>query len=361
MMNNDYYLCFTSKDCTNLIKETIIKAEESIDIEAFYFREEGVGLEILNLLIDKAKEGLKIRLILDHLGSYALSNSNILKVLLESNVKIKFFNSILPFSKNQKSLWFLRDHRRTILIDNKQLLTGSFCIGGPTNNWIEIGILIKDELNINKARRVFNKTWVKTHGKTFNIGSVNKKDMSDTNDFNYITQSPLQLRKYIYKYYVRSIKNSSESIYIVVPYFMPNQRFIRRLIKASKRQVSVNLILSEETDVKILDLARNACIKNLLDNGINIYFSKYMIHSKFTIFDNKEAFIGTMNLDSRSINYNYECGLKILNPECIKSLNTYIKDFLIKNSTKIELNSWNQRSLWLKTKERFFWFFRSIL
>lgn len=360
-MNKDYCLSFTSKECLNSIKRIINDAENSIDIEAFYFREDGVGREILNLLIDKTKQGLQIRILLDHMGSYEISNSSVLKVLAINNIKVKFFNSIFPFSKNQKSIWFLRNHRRTILIDDKYLFTGSVCFGEPTINWKELGIVIKDRMAINKAKKIFNKTWFKVYGHTFNIGSTSKKDLSNIYSFNYITQSPLQLKRYIYRYYLRSIKEAQESIYLVAPYFVPNKRFIRHLTKASKRHVAVNVVLPLKTDTSIVDLARNTHIHNLLKHGVNIYFHDEMIHSKFAIFDNKEGFIGTMNLDNLSLSYNYECGLKILNRDCILDLTEYIKNDLISGSQRMDLNTWNKRSFSTKIKEKIVWIFRRFL
>jgi cardiolipin synthase len=278
-----------------------------------------------------------------------------------NNIKVKFFNSIFPFSKNQKSIWFLRNHRRTIIVDDKYLFTGSVCIGESTINWRELSIVIKDRIIINKVKKIFNRTWFKVYGHTFNIGSTNKRDLSDIYDFNYITQSPLQLKRYIYKYYLRSIKEARESIYLVVPYFVPNKRFIKHLLKASKRHVNVNIVLPLKTDINIVDLARNTYIHNLLKYKINIYFHSEMIHSKFAIFDNKEAFVGTMNLDNLSLTYNYECGLKILNQNCISDLIRYIKGELIPQSQKMDLNTWSRRSFSIKVKEKIVWIFRKFL
>jgi cardiolipin synthase len=360
-MDNDYKLSFTSRDCIDSIKNIIDKADHSIDIEAFYFIYDTIGGELLDLLIAKAAQGVQIRLLFDHVGSYEISKSPIIKYLRANGVKVKFFNSIFPFSRNQKTIWFLRNHRRTIIIDDKYLFIGSVCFGEPAIEWKELGIVIKDRIIINKTKKVFNRTWFKTYGHTFNIGSTSKKDLSNIYNFNYITQSPLQMKRYIYRYYLKSIKESKSCIYLIAPYFVPNKRFIRHLIKASKRHVSVNIILPANTDLKIVDLARNTYIHNLLKNGVNVYFHNEMIHSKFAIFDNREAFIGTMNLDNLSFSYNYECGLKVLDQKCISDLTHYVTNDLIAKSNKIEMNEWSKRSLITKIKEKFVWLFRKLL
>lgn len=361
-MNKNYELSFTSKECIDSIKNNISKAKISIDIELYYFINDNIGSEILNLLRQKAHEGLKIRVLLDHVGSYEFSKEKkTLKELQDCDIKILFFNSILPFTKNKKTFWFLRDHRRTIVIDSEYVFTGGVCISNKTINWKELGIFIKDKELALKTRSVFNMTWKKVYHPSFNIGSTIKNDLILLKDFNYVTQSPLQFKRHIYKYYIKSIKASKESIYLVSPYFVPDRRLKRQLIRASKRHVNVHIIIPKNTEIFTVDLARNTYINQLLKAGIHIYFHNEMIHSKFSIFDNKEAFIGTLNLDNLSLKYNYECGVIVVNYECVSEINNHIKNDLIQYSTKLTLNSWKNRSFLIKILEKFVWLFRKLL
>jgi cardiolipin synthase len=360
-MENNYTLSFKSKDCLNNIKEKITHAKTSIDIEIFYFMEDNIGSDFLILLIEKAKQGLKIRVLLDHVGAYDLTNSKTLSILKDYNIKVLFFNSLLPFSKNRKTIWYFRNHRRTIIIDKEYVFTGSVCIGESTTEWIELGIFIKDNTLAEKAQTIFNQTWNKVYQSTFNIGSVSKKEIESKDDFSYITQSPLQFKRYIYKYYLESIENAKGDIYLISPYFIPNRKFIRCLIDASKRKINIFIIIPEKTNWSIVDLARNTHLHKLLKNNINIYFHKKMVHSKFAIFDNQEAFIGTMNLDNLSLRYNYENGVKVLNKQCISDLNNHIQYDLLPDCTKVDLKSWNNRGWHLKILEKFVWIIRSFL
>lgn len=360
-MENNYTLSFKSKDCLNSIKEKITHAKTSVDIEIFYFMEDNIGSDFLILLIEKAKQGLKIRVLMDHVGSYDLANSKTLSILKRYNIKVLFFNSLLPFSKNSKTIWYFRNHRRTIIIDGEYIFTGSVCIGQPTVDWIELGIFIKDINLVEKVQKIFNETWNKVYQPTFNIGSVSKIDLDARNDFNYITQAPLQFKRHIYKYYLQSIKKAQKDVYMVSPYFVPNRKFIRYLIDASKRKINITIIMPEKTNWTVVDLARNTHLHKLLKNGVSIYFHKKMIHSKFAIFDNKEAFIGTMNLDNLSLSYNYENGVKVLNQNCILDLNNHIKNDLLPECTKIDLESWKNRGLLLKILEKFVWIIRAFL
>ena len=108
--------------------------------------------------------------------------------------------------------------------------------------WIEIGIFIKDKIKIESIEKIFNKTWKKVYHKSFKIGSskrINKKNIKllepdYINNIEYITQSPLQFQRNIYKYYIQSIKKTKQSINLISPYFSPNKKLIKVLKKASK-------------------------------------------------------------------------------------------------------------------------------
>ena len=360
-MNENYQLSFKSKDCINSIKEKIKGAKTSIDIEVFYFIEDKVGSDFLILLIKKAKEGLKIRLLLDHVGSYDLAGSKTLEILKRHSIKVLFFNSLLPFSKNSKTIWYFRNHRRTIIIDQEYVFTGSVCFGEPTSDWLELGIFVKDTGIAKRVQIIFNQTWNKVYHPTFNIGSVSANDLKAKNDFNYITQAPLQFRRHIYKYYLKSIKNATETVYLVSPYVIPDTKFVRYLIAASKRQVKIHLIIPKKTEWVIIDIARNTHIHRLLKHNIHIYFHEKMVHSKLAIFDNKEAFVGSMNLDNLSLRYNYENGIKVLNQQCVAELDNYIQTELLPHCVELNIESWSNRGLIMKIVEKFVWTIRRFL
>lgn len=355
-----YKLSFTAKECINLIKSRIESAKYSIDIEAYYFNSDNTGTEILNLLKKKAAEGLKIRLLLDHVGSYRLDKKIIIKDLKSHNINIRFFNSILPFSKNRKSFLFLRNHRRSIIIDNDYTFTGSICFGDSMKHWLDLGIFINDNKLNEKTKKIFDSTWNKVYYPTFKIGKITNKDLNNGDEFMYLTQAPLQFQRYIYKLYLNNIKNSEKRIYLIAPYFIPDKRFLRYLKKAVNRGVDINIILPIKSNWMIADIARNTYLSNLFKLNIKIRFIEKMIHSKFAIFDNTSAFIGTMNLDNLSLRYNYESGVFIKNKECVDDLISYTESLMTK-TFHLDEKSWNNRNILLKIVEKIVWIFRKIL
>lgn len=357
---DNFKLSFTSKTCINDIKSKIQLAKYSIDIEIYYFNPDNTGTEILNLLKSKSLEGVKIRLLLDHIGSYRFDKISIKKDLDKHGIQIRFFNSIIPFSKGRKSILFLRNHRRSIIIDDKYLFTGGICFADPAIHWLETMISIQDKKTVEKAQKIFNNTWNRVYYPTFKMGKINKKDLNNQGDFTYLTQAPLQFQRYIYKYYLNSIKYSKERIFLISPYFIPDAKIVRYLKKASMRGVEVNIITPIKSNWTIADIARNTYIKSILQSNIKIHFTEKMIHGKFAIFDDQTAFIGTMNLDNLSLKYNYESGIIIKNKKCIDNLMTYTENLKTK-TFNIDLNTWNNRNILLKIIEKIVWVFRKIL
>ncbi len=358
LLHPEYKLFHTSADNIDGMFEMMHRAKESIDIETFYFMPDAIGRRILDLLIKKAMEGVTVRLLVDAMGSFSISQSLYMEAFRHAGVHIRFFNSFIPFSKHQKAIWFFRNHRRSFLVDNRELFVSSICIGEPTKNWIETGILLKRSQAVIQAQRVFNQTWHKCLHKTFKIGTSTK---ISTDSFSYITQAPLQSQKYIYKMLVDRIRSSEKSIILVAPYIIPDRRLMRALRHAKRRKVDVTVIAPKKTDLSWVDLGRNTIVTRLLVSGISVYFNEKMIHSKLAVFDEETAFIGSMNLDNVSLRYNYECTVVVDDQACVTELMHSINKDMLADAKKLHLGEWQKRSFWTKVAEKLVWPIRKIL
>lgn len=353
-----YKLFHTSKENLEGLLHALDKAESTIDLEFFYLLPDEIGRQVLDILINKATQGVKVRILVDAIGSFSLSQSMYPEAFQKAGGHIRFFNSPIPFSINSKSLWYFRNHRRTVVIDNKELFVSSLCIGEHTKDWIETGILISNSQAIEEASCAFDTTWHKSLHKTFKIGSSSK---ISTDCFSYLTQAPLQSQRHIYYDLINRIRNANKTIILIAPYIIPDSRLIRALRQAKRRKVEVNIICPEKTDITIADLARNTYIDNLLLNNINIYMSKNMIHSKVAIFDNEVSHIGTMNLDNVSLRYNYEATLLIENRDCVEEMTNFVNKNILSNSRKIHLAEWRKRKILTKILEKLIWPIRKLL
>jgi cardiolipin synthase A/B len=354
----EYRLYHHSKECIDGIIELLERATTQIDIEAFYLLPDSVGRSVLELLTRKALAGVRVRLLVDSMGSFSMSQSLFIEALQKAGAHIRFFNSLVPFSKSNKSFWYFRNHRRSIIVDETELFVGSFCIGELTMEWRETCILIKNSMAVAQASKTFKETWRKTSHPTFKIGSSSK---SSTDCFSYITQAPLQRQRYIYTSLINDIRTAQKSIILIAPYIIPDRALLRAIRGARRRNVSVTIITSAKTDSTLADLGRNTYISRLLHMGVVIYFVDHMVHSKVMIFDNVKAYIGTLNLDSVSLRYNYESTIITDSLHCVHDLTDSFSDILSQYDLQLNLDTWHKRPAFTKIAEALVWPFRSFL
>lgn len=353
-----FKLLHSSVQCLEEIVELIKTAQKSIDIETFYVLPDTIGRHILDLLIQKAKDGIKVRLLVDGMGSFSLTQSLFVQEFEKAGAHLRTFNSFLPFSKTKKSIWYFRNHRRTMLVDGQKLFCGSVCIGEPTNHWIETGIIIENSMAVDQALTAFDKTWTKSQHSTFRIGS---SKMLSIDSFSYLTQAPLQGERYIYRKLIQYIRAAKQEVILVAPYIVPDRRFMRALRRAKKRKVTIYIIGPKKSDSRIVDIARDTFIQRFLNRGISLHLIDQMIHSKVAIIDRQAAFIGTMNLDNVSLRYNYECAIFTDNKTCIEELRASFVPFLENPDFIVTKEKWAKRSWFAQTLEILVWPIRKLL
>ncbi len=119
----------TSVDASwQALKRALEAATVSIDIDHFIFKSGGIGNELLDILSRKARSGVKVRLLLDAIGSAELAAGDLAKACATYGITLRFFNSILPLSTSHVTPLFFRDHQKLLVIDGKVAITGGVCI-----------------------------------------------------------------------------------------------------------------------------------------------------------------------------------------------------------------------------------------
>ncbi len=357
-MQPQYTFQFSARASIDALLIMIERATKSIDIELFYILPDSIGRPVLDALLQKASAGVTVRILVDSMGSLSLGQSMYVDAFRKAKVHMRFFNSLIPFTKYSKSIWYFRNHRRTIIVDREELMVGSFCIGEPAIDWVEISMIVKNTTAVAEARKVFDTTWKKSVHSTFRIGHTNT---ISTDCFTYITQSPLQRRRNMYKLLIEKIRQARTEITLIAPYIVPDRRLIRTLRAARKRKVHIKMITPKETDWTIADYARGTYIEGLLKMGIEIYFTPTMLHAKTAIFDQEQAIVGTLNLDNVSLRYNYECGVHIDDVSCVTALRIGIQEHILPSAQRLHLFEWRKRGIWKKYTETLIWPLRKFL
>lgn len=290
------------------------KAKKYIFLEYFIIEEGTMWNEMLNILKEKAKEGVECRVMYDDLGSYKTISAHYGKELQKFGIKAVTFNKISPMINIMMNH---RDHRKIMVIDGKVAFTG--------------GVNLADEYINKKVRFGYWKdTVVRIQGKAVdnllrlfltNWNTIRKEDTDYTKYYGEHTEavvpgyvcaygeSPFTDEKVAQNVYLNLINQAKDYVYILTPYLIIDSDFINALILAAKRGIDVRIVTPGIPDKKMVFGVTRSYYQILLNGGVKIYeYTPGFDHAKIVVADNIVASVGTINLDYRSLYLHFENG-----------------------------------------------------
>jgi cardiolipin synthase A/B len=315
----------------------IEKARDYIFLETYKFGNDSVGRTFRDALTLKAKEGIKIKLLIDSWGAgVGLSFFN---EMISHGAEVRFFKKIVLafdfFTKNHR-----RNHRKLLLIDDKITYIGSANIAGHSINWRELQLRIEG-----KITKHFKNTFLAS-AKLYRKYILNKFNYRKTINhcgFEIIQDMPSIYRQRIKKRYETLIGKARSEIVIETPYFIPGFKLRKKLMEAAARGIDVKIIMPEHSDVRIVDLLRNKYLGQMHRNKVNIlFYTPANLHAKAALFDNEIFGIGTTNFDYRSFRYMFEIMLFGRNKTIVTSLRKHM-DETIKDCIPFDYDAWLNR------------------
>lgn len=322
--------------------EDISSAKKYIYLETYIYDDDETGKKFLNVLIKKAKEGVKIRLLLDGWGGTA--KKEYFEKLIKYGAEVRFFKEvryfIRMFSKNHE-----RNHRKLLLIDGEIGYIGSANITSSCLEWREIGLRMKGHIT-----QAFVKSFLKSW-EIYDERTSKRIESIIYKGFHIINDTPNYLQKITENKYVELIRKARKTIMIETPYFIPSVKIRIALSKAVKRKVKVKIIIPHDSDVRVVDLVRNRYLGWLHKKGIEIYY--YLpktLHSKLLIIDDKFFMLGSSNVDYRSFMHQYEINFLGRDRRIIRDLRKYFQETLSK-CKPFDYNQWKKRSSFKKILE----------
>lgn len=358
---HEFYL--TSESAWNAMLSSIEKAERSIDIEQFMISTNSIGQKFFDTLKKKAREGVKVRMLLDTVGSFYFYNSSISKELEKEGIAIEFFNPLIPWYPKNISVWYFRDHRRIMIIDEKTAYIGGVCLSDEMKDWRDTHMMIEGPV-VEDIIRTFNEMWIIQQKPADRLRARFKSNIdifTDDDGYCYMNTSPLPGKRYLYRTIIKLINLSKREILITTPYFLPDNRLLRALIRASRRGVEVKVLTPRHSNHRMVDFGFQSYVPRLIENGIEIYlYESCMIHAKTFVFDKKYSIVGSLNLDNISLLYNFEGGIVAKDKKLAASLVDIWNEDL-KNSTFLTLAAHLARPLNEKLYTFFIYPFRKLL
>lgn len=325
-------------------------AKSHIHIEYYIFTADDVGNHITDILIKKYGEGVEVRVIVDDAGSNHIKN--IPKRLREAGIP---FLKTMPVAFTSLANSNYRNHRKIVIVDGEIGFIGGINLderywnnGKHKLYWRDTSVKIEGQA-VKLLQVQFLLSWFFSGGKDdFGEGDQYLKRQQDKKGNAIVAiaaSGPSSAVPYVMETILLALSQAKKSIRICTPYFVPTNQLTSVLVIAAANGIEVELILPEKSDSFIVQHASFSFIKPLLERNVRVYlYKKGFIHAKTISIDSSLAFVGTVNMDTRSFFLNFEITSIIHEPAFCKALEDSFEHDK-KNSRLISLEEWLSRSL----------------
>lgn len=351
--NNKVKLLTNGEEKFPLFLEALREAKDHIHLEYYIFDEDHIGNEIIDILIEKAKNGVEVRVTADDFGSSKLNKHH--SRFDGTGVE---FQTFLPVRFSSLANSNYRNHRKILIVDGKKAFLGGINISdkyinqngviSPNNKiyWRDTSVMIEGD-SINSLQLHFYLNWMMTEGKKYNISDpkyfYSSKEKNDFSTVSFGLSSPGSDLHSAMEAMVLAITLAKKKVQLCTPYFIPSDEFKTAMMIAVSSGVEVELIIPKEGDSIVVQQASLSFLKPLMKRGVKVYlYEKGFIHAKTITVDDKLAFIGTVNLDYRSFMINFEITSVIENETLLKQMSAQF-DIDKEDSELLTLEKWENR------------------
>ncbi len=329
---NTVTLYFEGDDVFDDMCRGIATAKRFVNLEMYMFLSDGIGLMIAKALSDKAKEGIRVRVVYDAIGSLS-ADERMFEEMREAGVQVEIFRPVAPWRKRSGILG--RNHRKNLIVDGRVAFTGGMNLGEVWSRrhredaWRDTHMKVEGPAAA-ACQHFFKESWQKVCGKPveepceYPLG----KPGPGTSDCVVVGGSGFCKRRAIRRLYSKAFASATCDVVMTVPYFVPPRRVLNVMRRRSLEGLQVRLLVPRNSDVAFADWIREGLYPSLMDDGVEIHeYLERVLHAKTMVFDNRLAVVGSANFDYLSISMNWELGVVVDDPEVVRQLiQQYEKD-----------------------------------
>ena len=369
---NDNEVCMYSdgKEFFEALLKSLNKAKKSINIEFYIFKNDDIGTKILDILEEKAKNGVEVRLLYDSVGSRLL-NRDVLKKLRAVGGKTgEFFPSWLKFINLNMNF---RNHRKIVVIDNKIGFVGGFNVGDEYlgkdkkfGYWRDTHIKFKGSA-VKDLNLRFLADWryaTKEEVDLSHVLEISDENIGEPNiGMQIVSSGPNLNDRYEIKLaYLKMIQRAKKYLYIQSPYLIIDKSIADSLKLASASGVDVRIMIPGKGDHPFVYWANLVYAGELLEYGVKIYHydKNAFLHAKTIVIDDEICSIGTANMDTRSFELNFEVNAFIYSETISKQQKAEFEKDIFK-CEELTLEKYKNRSRGVKIKESLSRLFSDVL
>ena len=310
MTGNNINLCRSGEEAYHGLVQMIDKASRSIYLTTFIFAEDEVGADILLRLGRKAAVGVKVRLLMDGVGSLKTSTT-FLEPLVQAGGRYAFFMPV--FHHPLRGRTNLRNHRKIVIVDDCTVWAGGQNIAGvylgphkQKNRWQDLSFILNGSA-VAPFVKIFLSDWFFAASERLEIRHNKCPSSGGDSIVQVVPSGPDMHRDALYEAIIAAIFAAEKRLWIVTPYFVPDHALCQSMIIAAHRGVDVRIVVPKKSNHVMADIVRSGYLREIqAAGGTIVLYTGSMLHAKVILIDEALAMVGSANLDSRSLFLNYE-------------------------------------------------------
>lgn len=353
-LNNELVLLNNGSETFPAIFEALRSATHHIHIEYYILDDGELGNELLEILQEKAKQGVEIRVMFDDVGSWSLSKRYIRKLKASGIEVASFMPVVFPWLTSKANY---RNHRKIVVVDGKIGFTGGLNFADRYRDGLSWGVWRDTHLKaegeiVHMLQATFITDWYsatkKTLNKTANFFPETKK-FEKTTACQLALSGPDSDYAAIMQAFFAAMAKAKYYIHISTPYFMPNESVLTALKVAALSGIDVRIMIPAYSDTRIAHWASRSYFTELLEAKVKLYlYEKGLNHSKIMVIDGNFSSVGSANMDTRSFEDNFEVTAMIYNREFAAEIEEkFLED--LNHCKPLTLEGWENR----KQKDNF--------
>jgi cardiolipin synthase A/B len=334
----------------------IRSAQRTIRFETYIYSNDELGLKFRDALVEAGQRGVKVQVLIDAFGSLTLS-AGFWQPLRAAGGEMRWFNPLLLKAPG------FRDHRKMLVCDEETAFVGGFNISanylgdGVNSGWCDLGFQICSPL-VSDLANAFDEMFARAdfeHRPFMRLRRALTRREIKAEDGELLLSGPGRGHN-PFKRHLRRDLAQAQTVRIIAAYFLPTRRIRRDLMRLARDGSRVQLILPEKSDVLLSQLACRSLYRRLLKAGIEIYeYTPQILHAKLVVVDDT-VYVGSSNLDPRSLRINYELMLRFENRDLAAEARAVFEQKL-NHCRRIEIEAWRtSRNWWNKLQGRLAYF-----
>jgi cardiolipin synthase len=352
------------------IRAAVEAASHHVHVETYIFADDEVGRAFRDLLIERRRAGIQVRVLYDGIGSVTTPPS-FFAAMTEAGIEVRQFRP--PDPVRTPLAWRInnRDHRKIVVVDGRTAFTGGINISstyassssarpgpeqGQEEAWRDTHVQIDGPVAA-QFQALFFETWTRAGGSADVSATESARLFPKVEPIGTDLVAAVATRggdhgeTTIYATYYATIQHASQRLWMTQAYFAPNKQLREALIAAAKRGVDVRLIVPGFTDSSLIFYASRASYEELLAGGVRIYEQRFaLLHAKTVVIDTALSTVGSANFDMRSFLHNNEVNAVVVGTEFAQQMEAlFLRD--LKDSHELQLDSWRERPLLDKLRE----------